>query len=390
MVRIDLDGRVAEANPSFGNMLGSGTDPLVDRMFLDLVQSEDVDRLRDGLAALAGGGGSGEWRGACRLRHQAGDTVFARAGLALVRDPHQRPLFIIAVVEDVTEQILLEIELRHAQKLESVGRLAAGVAHEINTPIQFVGDNVTFLGSAVTDLLTLCRSYRYLCDKAMGGQLQPDDLAGLEYAEHTADLAYIRDNVPAAIAATQDGVSRVANIVRSMKAFAHPDRGERSLADINAALQSTLTVASNELKHVADVEVDLGPLPAISCFLSDLNQVFLNLLVNAAHAVADVVGDSGSRGVVRVRSFLKDDQVVIAVSDTGTGIPAAIQARIFDPFFTTKEVGRGTGQGLALARAVVVDEHGGTLTFDTEPGRGTTFYVSLPIGVAAAEQAQAA
>jgi signal transduction histidine kinase len=260
-----------------------------------------------------------------------------------------------------------------------VGRLAAGFAHEINTPIQFVGDNVNFVSSAMTDLLTLCSRYRALCDKASAAPLDASDQAQLESAEQAADLDFIRENVPAAIKATLDGVGRVAHIVQSMKAFAHPDKDERSMADLNAALRSTLTVAGNEIKYVAHVETDLGELPPVACFLSDLNQVFLNLLVNAAHAIADVVGDSGQRGLIRVRSRVEGSQVVVSISDSGTGIPEAIRARIFDPFFTTKEVGKGTGQGLALAHAVVVEEHRGTLTFDTTLGVGSTFHVRLPL-----------
>ena len=272
----------------------------------------------------------------------------------------------------------MEIGLRHAQKLESVGRLAAGVAHEINTPIQFVGNNITFFETSLRDLVHLCDRYRDILHEA-GGPLGRADLDAAREAEATADLEFVRQNLDRAIASTQDGIGRVTRIVQSMKAFAHPDQGERSLADLNAALQSTLTVATHELKYVADVELQLGDLPLVPCLLGDLNQVFLNLLVNAAHAIGDVVKESGEKGLIRVTSAVtQGDQVVIAISDSGTGIPEDARLKIFDPFFTTKEVGRGTGQGLALARAVV-DKHGGTLTFDTELGRGTTFYVRLPI-----------
>jgi signal transduction histidine kinase len=270
------------------------------------------------------------------------------------------------------------VELRHSQKLESVGRLAAGIAHEINTPIQFVGDNVNFLSGAFEQLLALCDSYKVACAKAATGRLSAEDVAGLKQNEETADIEYIRANVATSIASTLDGVGRVARIVQSMKAFAHPDRGERATADLNAALRDTLTVATNELKYVAQVETDFGKIPPVPCFVSDLNQVFLNLLVNAAHAIGDVVGKTGQRGVIRVRTYLEGSVVVIAISDTGTGIPEAVRGRIFDPFFTTKEVGKGTGQGLALARAVVVDRHGGSLIFETEMGKGTTFFVRIP------------
>jgi len=161
------------------------------------------------------------------------------------------------------------------------------------------------------------------------------------------------------------------------------------VADINHAINDTLTVATNELKYVAKVETDYGEIPAVPCFLSDLNQVFLNLLVNAAHAIGDVVGKSGERGTIRVRTYPQDGYVVVAISDTGTGIPPAIRSKVFDPFFTTKGVGKGTGQGLALAHSVVVEQHGGTISFDTEVGRGTTFYVRIPGTVPAPEPATA-
>jgi signal transduction histidine kinase len=281
--------------------------------------------------------------------------------------------------QEMQERTKMEIELRHAQKLESVGRLAAGIAHEINTPIQFVGNNITFLETTFSDLLQLCATYREACDRAATEPLSPADLAALDDAEASADLAFARENVPRSLTATQDGIGRVAKIVQSMKSFAHPDRGEKTSADINAALSSTLTVANNELRYVAEVETDLGELPRVPCYLSDLNQVFLNLLVNAAHAIADVVGNTGQKGTIRVKTALAGDKVLVSVSDTGTGIPTAARDHVFDPFFTTKEVGKGTGQGLALARTVIVDKHHGTIDFNTELGKGTTFTIALPL-----------
>jgi len=164
-----------------------------------------------------------------------------------------------------------------------------------------------------------------------------------------------------------------------MKDFAHPESKEKAAADLNKALLSTLTVARNELKCVADVETDLGDLPLVVCNISDLNQVFLNLLVNAAHAISEVVKGSGEKGKIRVRTVAEDNTVLVTIADTGCGIPEGIRTRVFDPFFTTKEVGRGTGQGLAIARSVVVERHKGTLTFESEVGKGTTFYICLPL-----------
>jgi PAS domain S-box-containing protein len=281
---------------------------------------------------------------------------------------------------DITERRGMEVELRHAQKLEAVGSLAAGIAHEINTPIQFVGDNTRFLQNAFHDLEQLVFSYDRLYEKAAHGAAGAALLYEVKAAREKADWDYLQAEIPKALDQALDGVNRVANIVRAMKDFSHVDRrAEKAAADLNKAIESTLIVARNELKYVADVHVEFGQIPPVLCHLGDLNQVFLNLLINAAHAIGDVVKDSTHKGRIIVRTRQVGDSVEIAITDTGTGIPEPIRTKIFDPFFTTKEVGKGTGQGLALARAIVVEKHGGTLTFETELGKGTTFYVRLPL-----------
>jgi two-component system NtrC family sensor kinase len=198
-------------------------------------------------------------------------------------------------------------------------------------------------------------------------------------AEEAADLGRLLQNVPRAIESSLDGLDRIAAIVRSMQEFAPPQQGEMAAVDLNRAITNTLTVASNEYRGVADVETILGDIPLVPCRGGDLNQVILEVVINAAHAIADVVGDSGERGRIEVRTWREGDAVALSISDTGAGIPADIRGRIFDPFFTTKVVGRGTGQGLAIARAVVVERHGGALTFDTEVGKGSTFFIRLPL-----------
>ena len=284
---------------------------------------------------------------------------------------------------DVTDQRRLENELAQAQKLESVGRLAAGVAHEINTPVQFVSDSVHFVREAMDDLSDIVDKYRELRTATQNAGNSGVDVAAAakaaEEAEDDADLDYILENAPVALDRARDGLGRVAAIVRSMKEFAHPDRKEMAEADINQAIASTLVIASNEYKYVADVETEFGEIPLVSCYAGEVNQVVLNLIVNAAHAIGDVVKETGGKGKIRVATRQLDGIVEIAIGDTGNGIPVEVRARIFDPFFTTKEVGKGTGQGLAIARNVVVDKHGGTLHFETEIGRGTTFFIRLPI-----------
>ncbi|MEJ5170651.1 MAG: PAS domain S-box protein [Fimbriimonadales bacterium] len=277
---------------------------------------------------------------------------------------------------DVTEQRQLEAHLMQAQKLESIGQLAAGIAHEINTPTQYVSDNVRFLHDAFQDLL---RAWNGLEQLVLQTAADPGVRQRLLELREDADLDYLFEQIPSAISQSLDGLQRVATIVRAMKEFSHPNSSEKTAVDLNRALESTINISRNEWKYVAEMETDFDPaLPVVHCFAGELNQVFLNLIVNAAHAIADVVGGSDRKGKITVATRnLGGDWVEVSVSDTGSGIPEAIRDRIFDPFFTTKPVGKGTGQGLSIAYNVVA-KHGGRIFFDTETGRGTTFHVQIP------------
>ena len=282
------------------------------------------------------------------------------------------------ILLDMTAMRQLETELRHAQKLESVGRLAAGIAHEINTPVQFVNDSVHFVRDAMRDLHGLVHGYEALAAQVLAGTATPQAARALAERAHAMYWSDLQGDVPQALERAIEGLNRIALIVRSMKEFAHPDATDMARTDLNQAIRSTLTIAGGELKYVADLHTDLGDIPHVRCYASEVNQVILNLLVNAAHAVGDKVQGTAQRGTVSVRTERAGDCVAIAVSDTGAGIPEPIRQRIFDPFFTTKAVGRGSGQGLAIARAVV-QRHGGRLTFTSEVGKGSTFVVHLPI-----------
>ena len=288
----------------------------------------------------------------------------------------------VVISQDVTNAKLAEHELVDAQRLASVGTLAAGVAHEINTPVQFVSDSIHFVRDAAADVFSLVETLealrRHILDGASPSELMEAATAA-SAAVDGADLEYLRDNVPTAIARALDGLNRVATIVRSMKEFAHPAAKEMAPVDLNRAIAGTLTVAASEYKYVADLETIFEELPPVVCHVNDINQVVLNLVVNAAHAIGDLVRGSQRRGKIKVVTRQQDQHVVISISDTGGGIPEGIRTRIFDPFFTTKEVGRGTGQGLAIARAIVKDKHRGDLTFETTMGVGTTFFITLPI-----------
>jgi signal transduction histidine kinase len=279
------------------------------------------------------------------------------------------------------ERHVMEVQLRQAQKLEAIGRLAAGIAHEINTPAQFIGDNTRFLRESFGDLLKVLAGYQRLLRAAKQNVLHPELIAEAEAAIQAADPDYLATEIPKAIEQSLEGIARVTNIVRAMKDFSQPGTNEKTPVNLNQAIESTLTVCRNEWKYVADLVTQLDPsLPPVPCLPGEFNQVILNIVVNAAHAIADVVGDgSQKKGTITVSTRHDGDRAELRICDTGTGMPEQVREKIFDPFFTTRGVGRGTGQGLAIARSVVVHKHHGTITFETEVGRGTAFIIRLPV-----------
>ena len=288
---------------------------------------------------------------------------------------------ILLLGANITARKLMQSQLAQAQKLESIGLLAAGIAHEINTPIQYVGDNMLFLQESFHDLSTLLEHFAALDQTCRDGTPTASVLSQIATTAAAIDVAYLTAEIPTAIQQSLEGLERVATIVRAMKEFSHPSTKEKVSVDLNKAIESTITVARNEWKYVAQMVTDLAPdLPLVPCVPGELNQVILNILVNAAHALGDVVGDGArEQGTITVSTRQRGDGVEIRIADTGPGIPEAIRDKIFDPFFTTKEVGKGTGQGLAIAHTVVVEQHGGQLTFETVAGAGTTFTIRLPL-----------
>ncbi|TPV92907.1 MAG: hypothetical protein B7733_23395 [Myxococcales bacterium FL481] len=281
--------------------------------------------------------------------------------------------------DEIRRRKRLEEELRIAQRLEAVGQLAAGIAHEINTPMQFLGDNIEFLGTAIEDLLELVTKAEHLHAELKGVHAEAPSLRAFQVASEEAELDYLREQTPVSIEHCGEGVRRISNIVAAMKDFGRPDRQDTEPADINRIVENTLVVSANEYKMVAKSRTNLGPVPTILCYPSQLSQVLLNLVVNAAHAIADRRGAGEELGLIEVSTACDGAGVCITVRDTGGGIPEDVQHRIFEPFFTTKEVGKGTGQGLAIARSIVVDKHGGRIDFEVEPGVGTQFRVWLPM-----------
>ena len=275
----------------------------------------------------------------------------------------------------------LEHELAQIQKMESLGTLAGGIAHEINTPVQYIGENLGFLRESMAGLNQVLSQYQALMEAARSDGVLSEQVADVAAAAEAAGLEFLLQEMPASVAQSLEGVERISGIVRAIQEFSHPDAKEKSAIDINHAITTTLTVAGNQLKYVADVETDLDTsLPPVPCFPGEFNQAILNLLVNAVHAIEETGIDG--KGLITVRTRNLGNQVEIRISDTGVGIPEAIRKKIFDPFFTTKEPGKGTGQGLAISHTMITKKQGGTINVDSEPGKGTTFIICMPLDAA--------
>lgn len=346
---------------------------------LNLTQYEQLDE------AMSSGG---TVRTEMRARRKDGTVFWVGIFLGPIRGMQGRITHYVIVGADITARLAEEqsrrrltdrlygemqereriaMELRLAQKLEAVGRLAAGVAHEINTPVQYIGDSVQFLRSAIGDLQQLLSAYR---ESPEGGRLRE--------TQDSIDVPFLIEQIPRAFDRTLDGIARVAAIVRAMREFAHPHGPEQSPADLNRALETTLTVAHSEYKYIAALQTQFGELPEVTCNIGELNQVFLNLVVNAAHAI-EQAGKNPTTGRILVSTAASGEHVTIVFADNGCGIPDDSVDKIFEPFFTTKGVGKGTGQGLAIARSIVVEKHGGSIDVQTAVGSGTRFIIRLPV-----------
>ncbi len=383
IVGLNSAGRITFVNPAAERLVGWSAEQLVGQSFHELIHHSKANQTPR------------SW-GECPVRitledgttqHGQNDVFWRQDGsefpVEYVATPMCEANTIVGAVltfQDISKRRVLEGQLLQAQKLESIGQLAAGIAHEINTPTQFIGDNLRFLKDAFADLQPVLAAQRSANQPADFGDCAGDSVQGLSSSASDVDLDFLIREIPLAISQSLEGVGRVATIVRSMKEFSHPGSDEMQAVDLNKALLSTLTVCRNEWKYVADVVTDFDPhLPLVHCLPGACNQVFLNLIINAAHAIAEKPGqDASSPGRITISTRSNDEWVEVRISDTGAGIRDDICGKVFDHFFTTKEVGRGTGQGLSIARSVVAEQHGGTLTFETQVGQGTTFIVRLP------------
>jgi EAL domain-containing protein (putative c-di-GMP-specific phosphodiesterase class I)/signal transduction histidine kinase len=313
-----------------------------------------------------------------RLRRPDGSLRDVQVNDVVIHDPEGKPHALVGTVEDITDGLRLAEELRRAQQMEALGQLAAGIAHEINTPVQFISDNLAFLTNVWAPVGAVLVSARAAAARLLAGDPPAEVARELETSCEGADLDFVNAEVPTALAQSQEGVERVATIVRAMKAFGRPDTNDPEPTDLNRLVANAITVARNELKYVAEVSADFGVLTTLMCFPGAISQVVLNLLVNAAYAVGEAREKSGERGRINIKTWAEADYACISVSDSGLGIPPEVLPRIFQPFFTTKPFGRGTGQGLAMAWATVVERHSGRIDVATS-SEGTTFTVRVPL-----------
>ncbi len=371
---IDADSMtIVQVNPRAATLVGVSSEELMGRRCQDILNAKNICetcmRCQQGTPIIL------KQRTSLRTAQDKRVAVELSIIPVTFRGKNHR----VVVIFDVTEQENVEQQLAYAQKLESIGQLAAGLAHEINTPIQYVVGNVTYLKESLEKLAWYIR----LCDEFLGqrSSLSEADLSDrLAATRKKAGIDFLLRETPEAIRDTLHGLERVSSIVQAMKKFSHPGPEEKTLVRVAEAIENTITVARNEWKYASEMVTDFDEaLPTLLCKAGDFNQAILNLLVNAAQANAQAVGDSETKGRITIQTRRRDDWAEIRVSDTGPGIPENIRNRVFDPFFTTKEVGMGTGQGLSIVHAIM-NKHGGSVDFETEIGKGATFILRFPLG----------
>jgi PAS domain S-box-containing protein len=371
----DFSGEILTWNRGAERIYGYSPEEMIGRTIAPLIPADRQQENHQILERL-GRGESIQHLETTRLT-KSGVLIHVLLTISPIRDSSGAVLGMAQVAWDITQIKDLERQLAQTQKLESIGHLAAGIAHEINTPIQYIGDNGKFLQDAFNDLLTSVGSNA-------GAALSAEPVEGKPLpSQQELDqgvLEFLRVEIPKAIEQLLEGVDQVARIVRAMKEFSHPGPVEKLPLDINRAIESTILVSKNEWKYVAEVTTELDhAIPPVPCVAGEFNQVILNLIVNAAHAISDVVRGTNEKGAIHISTKGNGSYAEIRISDTGCGIPEAIQSKVFDPFFTTKPVGQGTGQGLAIAHSVIVQKHRGTITLESKPGQGTTLTIKLPL-----------
>lgn len=366
IIGVDAEGHVVLMNTYASTLLELKADHDAGRTLKDVGLPIEWERLA---TQRPGIGSEGHRLDDIPVVRSSGETCYL--GITIYWYPEEvGEIRMLLLGADITERRKLDALSLQNLKLESVGQLASGIAHEINTPLQFIGDNLDFLGEFINRMFTSAGG-GMLCD-LVAGRANPTAIADL-------NIAYLSHEVPQALLQSKDGVERITRIVRAMKSFSHPDTDIPSLINLNECMKDVVTIAHGQCKHAADVVMDfdtnLGP---VLCHPGGISQVVLNLIINATHAIESANRGHGAIGRITIATRQKPDAVELTVTDSGSGIPVHVQRRIFDPFFTTKPLGVGTGQGLFIARRIVERGHGGTIRFETEVGKGTRFVVTLP------------
>ena len=375
----DASGHITYINPNFTTSIGYTAAQAIGHN-VNILRSNAHDRtFYRQIFDTANSGKS--WAGRVVVRTQEGTNYHARALVSCLRHRDGRNLGYSMFLREASVEMKLESQLRQVQKMEAIGELAAGIAHEINTPIQYVGDNIQFFREAMADMTRLITAYQGICVTARNGTVATADLDAVDALRQEIDWDYLCGEVPDAINQAMEGRDRVAEIVRAMKEFAHPGDETLTPVDLNHAIENALSVSRSEWKYVAEVKRELAPdLPAVPCYPGSFNQVLLNLLVNAAHAIGEGRNNGNQeKGLITIGTRVKGSMVEVEIRDTGCGIPEEHLGRIFEPFYTTKDIGKGTGQGLALTHTVIVDRMGGEIDVDSTPGVGTAFLLRLPL-----------
>ncbi len=380
LIVVSTDLQVLHWNPSAEKILGLPAEEAVNRPLSEMHLGWDREAIYNGIEKCRREGAA-QFLDPMRFKRKGGGEGWIGTNISPIYDQDKIINGFILLGSDITERKELENQVAQGQKLKSIGQLAAGIAHEINTPIQYIGDNTHFLQTSFADIIHVFQMYQNLVASIKKGPAAIEEIQHLEAAAQKADLDFLFSEIPLALEQSLDGIQRVSEIVRSMKEFSHPGVTYKTAVDINKGILNTITVARNEWKYVADVETDLAPdLPNVHCLPGEINQVLLNIIINAAQAIAENITENNkAKGKITVSSRHAGGWVEIRIKDSGPGIPENIQQHIFEPFFTTKEVGKGTGQGLAIAYNVIEVKHGGKLSYETRVGEGTTFIIRLPV-----------
>jgi len=376
---MDRSGYFSFFNSHFCEILGYENDELIGKNVMQILDKENSERVK------------AEFREIFNTDRPKNDLVFQivrkdglkrqiSTSICLNIDMKNQKTGFKGIAIDISERKNYEEQLNRNLRMESIGQLAAGIAHEINTPIQYIGDNIQFLKDSCGDIKNLLKKSLSFVQNVKSGSKDDPVANEIDKLILDTDADYLLGEIPRAIEQSIEGLQHVSDIVSAMKQLCHPGIDEKQSADLNKAIENVITVTRNEWKYTADVITDFdADLPSVPCRLGEINQVVLNLIINAVHAIKDVIGQENGKGTINVSTAHDHSWAEIRISDSGTGIPEKIRSRVFDPFFTTKELGRGTGQGLAISHSLIVNNHGGTLVFETEEGKGTTMIVRLPL-----------